>query len=79
MTGLTPLPERISPQVRLVDPDDPDAPWSFRCPVCGVWRRIDQEQYEGTVSIDHTYYATPDEPTGCTFHENIDCRQIERV
>lgn len=37
--------------------------WLLRCPVCKSWGEIDEDQFHGRVSVDHT-----DDP-GCTFHE----------
>lgn len=49
--------------------------WELRCPGCGAWGRIDDDQLHGRVSVDHsgddapvTVYA----PEGCTFHETRD-------
>lgn len=46
----------------------------LRCPVCGMWGDLDDDQFHGTVSIDHS-----DQP-GCTFHETINVeRDGERI
>jgi predicted RNA-binding Zn-ribbon protein involved in translation (DUF1610 family) len=39
--------------------------WKFRCPDCGKWAYIDDDQLCGRVSIDHT-------GEGCTFRQNLD-------
>ena len=39
--------------------------WVLRCPTCGVWGDIDQDQLHGRVSVDHT-------DTGCSYHETHD-------
>lgn len=60
------------PPLVVPNEDNPDHPWWFRCPECGLWGRITQAQYEGTSSIDHT-----DAITGCTFHRHFDCRLLD--
>lgn len=37
----------------------------LRCPKCGVWAYIDDDQFHGRVSLHH------DVP-GCGFHEYVD-------
>lgn len=64
--------QRSRPAMVVPNEDRPTHPWWFRCPECGIWGRITQEQYEGTSSIDHT-----DAITGCTFHRNFDCRLLD--
>lgn len=50
----------------------------LRCPVCGVWGEIDDDQFHGYISIEHSVGPDdlhPDEPhgeSGCSFHETID-------
>ena len=39
--------------------------WKFRCPVCGTWLYIDDDQYNGRVEIR----------CGCRFYETIDLKQ----
>lgn len=51
--------------------------WKLRCPACGVWGEIDDDQLHGRVSVDHTDYVrhrSEDPPEGfrCTFHETHD-------
>ena len=36
--------------------------WLFECPGCGGWAYLDENQWAGTVSVDHT-------STGCRYHE----------
>jgi hypothetical protein len=40
--------------------------YQLRCPGCGVWGDIDDDQRHGRVSVDHTNMD------GCTFHETRD-------
>ncbi len=50
----------------------------LRCPVCGVWGEIDDDQFAGRISVEHSIGPDdlhPDAPhgeSGCTFHETID-------
>jgi hypothetical protein len=80
---IQPLPVRGLPGAELAAPFRTEldgttgAVWRFRCPVCGVWGDIDDEQLHGEVSIDHTEfvrYKRDDLPEGtrCTFHETYD-------
>lgn len=39
----------------------------LRCPKCGVWGEIDDDQYEGRVSVYHD---------GCDFHETHNFREL---
>lgn len=39
--------------------------WQLQCPGCGQWAYIDDDQYHGRVSVDHTN-------EGCTYHETHD-------
>jgi hypothetical protein len=39
--------------------------WQLRCPECGKWADLDDDQMHGRVSVDHTH-------EGCTFHETRD-------
>lgn len=41
---------------------DGEHTWLFECPGCGEWGELDDDQWEGRVSVDHT-------DTGCTYHE----------
>jgi hypothetical protein len=47
--------------------DEADKSWNLRCPGCGHWGEIDDDQLHGRVSVDHT-----DCRCGCTFHETRD-------
>ena len=38
--------------------------WKMRCPICGTWGYIDDDQFHGRVSVQC-------EAQGCTFHETI--------
>lgn len=53
------------------------AVWKLKCPVCGVWGDIDDDQLHGRVSIDHSDFVRhkrddPAEGFHCTFHETHD-------
>lgn len=37
--------------------------FKLRCPACGVWAYLDDDQYHGRVSVDHT---------PCPFHVTVD-------
>jgi len=43
---------------------------SFKCPDCGEWGYIDEDQFNGKVSIFHE--------NCCKFHQTINIRQIGR-
>lgn len=47
---------------------DGHAIWELRCPQCGHWGEIDEDQLHGRVSTDHTHSDTNGNPI-CTFHE----------
>ncbi len=50
----------------------------LRCPVCGVWGEIDDDQFHARISIEHSIGPDdlhPDQSygeSGCDFHETID-------
>lgn len=44
------------------------AGWKFKCPKCGAWAYLDDDQIAGKVSI---YHDIPH----CLFHETIDLRK----
>lgn len=62
--GLIPVRGLWSARLRTVRRDG-EIVWQFRCPSCGEWGDIDDDQLHGRVSIDHT-------DTGCEFHETHD-------
>lgn len=80
----TPLPQLSGAAVKTVIQYEGEPPndrrttvWKLRCPVCGVWGEIDDDQLHGRVSIDHTDFVrlkSDDPPEGfrCTFHETHD-------
>lgn len=37
----------------------------LRCPMCGEWAYLDEDQFHGRVSVDHT-------DAGCSYHETHD-------
>ncbi len=37
--------------------------WKLKCPTCGYWGYLDDDQFNGRVSVDHTDYEN------CTYHE----------
>lgn len=71
MSGPTPAPGRddttAAAQIREVE-----GAWELRCPECGRWSGIDDDQLHGRVSVDHTGTWSPLIPGGCTFHETRD-------
>jgi len=60
--GLVALPSGGA--LRSVRRDDV-IQWVLRCPACGAWADIDDDQFHGRVSVDHT-------DTGCRYHETHD-------
>ena len=42
--------------------------WVFECPGCGTWAYLDDDQWHGRVSVDHSGEVSP---TGaiCQYHE----------
>ncbi len=62
--GLIPLPGLEPARLKSVRRDG-GIVWKFRCPDCHQWGDIDDDQFRGRVSIDHT-------DTGCTFHQAYD-------
>lgn len=40
--------------------------WQLRCPGCGTWADIDDDQLHGRVTVDHTNQE------GCWYHETHD-------
>lgn len=59
------LPAPPQGQIRQVISDG-ELVWKLRCPQCGRWGQIDEDQLYGRVSVDHT------DPPECTFHETRD-------
>ena len=55
----TPLGDSVSPLIKL------------RCPLCGTFADLDDDQYHGRISVE---CATP----GCTFHESHNFSLLER-
>lgn len=43
---------------RVNDGEGNDA-WLFRCPGCGTWAYLDEDQWNGTVSVDHASMGCP--------------------
>lgn len=59
------LPRRLSPEdIKLVSLDGV-LTWKLRCPVCGQWGYIDDDQFYGRVSIQC-------QMPGCDFHQTRD-------
>jgi hypothetical protein len=54
---------------------DGEPQWQLRCPGCGSWGDIDDDQLHGRVSVEHTV-GTDDRgnycSTGCGYHETVD-------
>lgn len=46
--------------------------WELRCPACGHWGDIDDDQLHGRVSVDHTHTDYSGRHILCTFHETRD-------
>ena len=46
--------------------------WKLRCPKCGTWAYIDDDQFYGRVSLQ---CATP----GCDFHETHDLSELANL
>lgn len=55
--------------------------WKLRCPQCGHWGDIDDDQLHGHISLDHTNCGITYEPSecSCTWHETHDYTTVERV
>jgi hypothetical protein len=55
--------------------EDPFAPfedcWLFQCPGCGTWAYLDDDQWNGRVSVDHA-------SDGCSgnYHETHNYKQV---
>lgn len=62
--GLIPLPGLEPARLRSVRRDG-GIVWQLRCPACGQWADLDDDQLHGRVSMDHT-------DTGCAFHATHD-------
>ena len=46
--------------------------YNFECPGCGEWGALDDDQFHGRVSVDHT-------SDRCTYHETHDfAAELER-
>lgn len=43
--------------------------WKLKCPQCGVWGELDDDQYHGRISVYHE---------GCSFHETVNFSAIEK-
>ena len=56
--------------LRMVVRDGEDVR-QLRCPKCGVWADLDDDQYHGRVSVHH------DDPE-CGYHETHDFAAMER-
>jgi len=53
--------------------DEADQSWNVRCPQCGHWGEIDDDQLHGRISTDHSGGAENNGcACGCTFHETRD-------
>lgn len=52
----------------------PDGTWELRCPGCGGWGALDDDQFHGRVSVDHegARYAGGGTWKECTYHETHD-------
>lgn len=47
---------------------DGEPQWMLQCPDCEQWADLDDDQFHGRVSVDHT-------DTGCSYHETHDFSQ----
>lgn len=56
--------------LRIITRDDEDVR-QLRCPKCGVWADLDDDQYHGRVSVHH------DDPS-CGYHETHDFASMDR-
>jgi hypothetical protein len=45
------------------------AVWQLCCPGCGTWADIDDDQFNGRVSVDHSLPLEGDDAGGCGYHE----------
>lgn len=45
--------------------------WELRCPGCGTWGEIDDDQFHGRVSVWHD--------PGCGYHETVDWAAISTL
>jgi len=46
--------------------------WLFECPGCGRWAYLDDDQWHGRVSVDHSGETSPTTGAVCTYHETHD-------
>lgn len=60
---------------------DGETLWKLRCPQCGHWGEIDDDQLHGRVSLDHTNCGITYAPSecACTWHETHDYTTVEGV
>ena len=43
--------------------------WVFECPGCGTWAYLDDDQWHGLVSVDHSGETSPTTGEACSYHE----------
>ena len=55
--------------------------WKLRCPECGHWGDIDEDQLRGRVSLDHTNCGRdyPPSECDCAWHETHDYFKVWAV
>lgn len=60
---------------------DGETVWKLKCPQCGHWGQIDDDQLHGRVSLDHTNCGVTYEGSECqcTWHETHDYSGVLRT
>ena len=46
--------------------------WVFECPGCGTWAYLDDDQWHGRISVDHSGETSPTTGAVCDYHETND-------
>lgn len=46
--------------------------WLFECPGCGTWAYLDDDQWHGRVSVDHSGEVSPTTGAVCSYHGTHD-------
>lgn len=46
--------------------------WVMECPGCGTWAYLDDDQWHGRVSVDHSGELSPTTGVVCAYHETHD-------
>ncbi len=50
--------------------------WLFECPGCGTWAYLDEDQWHGRVSVDHSGEVSPSTGAICEYHETHDYADV---